>query len=853
MSDFDWQTDEDAVWEDEIPPTPDRPRRRFPWRLAGIVTGLLLLASAVLYWQVTQRVSAANEAAENDILSSHNLINRIVATQDVDLLSPLLSGRDLGWARQQELLISRGLFYERPVFGLQALGPLPELALSDSRPYSVTLSPNLDAAELTFVLPYQVENQEDELLLAHTAVYRLGRERWLLAPPVAEFWGAWQTEKVNGLTFTYPERDAAVVERLAPELAANVQEICQNSGEFSCPPLSDLALRFSTDPESLLRIHDPAEIYGSQLHLELPTPSLVGTPLDESGYEALRQGYLRLLVTAVIANAVGYECCQHGPIFQAVMDYQLFQLGLRSWPVTQADYKRVVSSDLGIFAIAPFWAADSFDLLQTEDAWQIYAFTDFIMAENPGISPVSLLQRMLASANLNDWLKPISNNFSDDALLRNALSQSWWLYAQARLRESPGSPPRPPLQQLQVVCTEMTPLPNSALQADLLRLQWQDGRWQSRTELQFPGFMFFNPLPDDSGLVLQGIDFENDQWHTMIWQDGQEIDLPTNEAQFFLSLGQTDPNGRYLQVFHGEDTSDRTNPALLDLKNCSGSACALLPLAGNVLWSPDGKQTLFQQVDVSNMRRYQANGQITMFGFFDLLRERPIFRGDGLGNGGSEPVAEGTAPFWLTETEYGYVRHAEQPVNETGDRLVLASVRDEEPEVLLTSLDLQQAVPPKEQPARLTIQYAQGNPANPNQLAVLATAQSNGHLFIVDRVRGEVDWRLSFRIEGNQSFAFSPDGRYFVTTGVPLGKINAPGTVNAYFIHNISRNETQTVYTDVTTPGPSSGFDWSADGDWLAMIIDERIVHLVSPEQDYQQNIWLAWGGCSSIAWVDEN
>ncbi len=854
MSNFDWQTEEDDKWDAEpfSPPSP-RPPRRFPWQMAVMIVGLLMLAGGVLYWQVGQRVAVANDAAEADVLSTYNLVNRVVAAQDVDLLSPLLSGRDMSWARDQEGLVVEGFFYDRAALGLTAVAPPPVLAIEAERPYTLTLSPNLDAAELTFTQPYLAEVTGEEVLLAHTAVYRLGRERWLLAPPESEFWGEWQTTETGGITFIYPERDAEMAERLAQDLAANLEKICRSEVDFTCPPLSDLQMRFETGPASLQRVTDPTEIYARNLQLKAPAPTLVGLPLDEAGYEALLTGYTRLLAAAVIADAVGYECCDQAPLFQAMVDYQLYRLGLRAWPVTRETYKQVTANDSGLLTIGGFWAANDFARLQEESAWQVYAFVDFLAAENPSLSPVDLLRGLLAASSFSQWLMTLSIESYDGALLQNALAQSWWFYAQARLQETAGPLPSSPSQDLQLVCTRPSSLENNPDRAELYHLHWQDGRWQSTSELQFPGFMFFASLPDDSGLVLQGIDFENERWRTMIWQNGAGFDLPTNETQFFLSLGQTDPNGRYLLVYPGDENSSQTNPVLLDLQQCNDEDCSLIPLAGNPLWSPDGRQTLLEQVDVSDMLRFMVNNQIIiMYGFSDLLRELPILRGDALGAGDSAPVAEGTAPFWLSDTEYGFVRHAEQPVNETGDRIMAASIADDAARPLLSSLDLRQAMPPKDRPARLTIQYALANPANPDQLAVLATAQATGHLFLADWASGQAEWRLSFRIEGNHVFGFSPDGRYLVTTGIPLAEADAPETVNAYFLHDIVRNETHTTFTGAAMPGPSSGFDWSADGQWLALLVDERFVHLVAPEYGYRQNIWLDLGSCSSIAWVNE-
>ena len=43
--------------------------------------------------------------------------------------------------------------------------------------------------------------------------------------------------------------------------------------------------------------------------LTLPTPSLIGRPLDDAGYAALRAGYAPLIAGGGIAEIVGWRCC----------------------------------------------------------------------------------------------------------------------------------------------------------------------------------------------------------------------------------------------------------------------------------------------------------------------------------------------------------------------------------------------------------------------------------------------------------------------------------------------------------------------------------------------------------------
>ncbi|MCZ7669469.1 MAG: hypothetical protein M5U34_20970 [Chloroflexi bacterium] len=131
------------------------------------------------------------------------------------------------------------------------------------------------------------------MTLTQTAVYRRGERSWLLAPPLSDFWGEWVINKGERLTLIYPQRDAAIAERLAVDLEEVVAQICEQPGFPPCTDSLKIALRLDTSPASLAQGVDRRSLFDKQAYLNLPAPTLFGLPQNEAGYEALLRAYLR--------------------------------------------------------------------------------------------------------------------------------------------------------------------------------------------------------------------------------------------------------------------------------------------------------------------------------------------------------------------------------------------------------------------------------------------------------------------------------------------------------------------------------------------------------------------------------
>ena len=108
------------------------------------------------------------------------------------------------------------------------------------------------------------------------------------------------------MRLTYPARDADLSQRLADDLNQQIGQLCRT---LACPPDFQLELRFTRDEDALWRLQERPQNSLRQIinltalyQMWLPTPTQVGLPVDESGYQALRQGYANWMATRMVAQ-----------------------------------------------------------------------------------------------------------------------------------------------------------------------------------------------------------------------------------------------------------------------------------------------------------------------------------------------------------------------------------------------------------------------------------------------------------------------------------------------------------------------------------------------------------------------
>ncbi|MCI0727055.1 MAG: hypothetical protein L0332_10090 [Chloroflexi bacterium] len=808
MTGFQWQTDEEKRLETPAVEAALPGRRR--WRVVGLLLATIGIVALVAYQLARRQVAAATMAIEADVLSSHELVMQAARRDDAGLLTALLSGRDPKWTATQRELAEQGLLLNYPALGLQAQGQAGRVA-------GISLSPDLLQAEVRLVRPYVITESSgltETVWLSQTAVYRQGADRWLYAPPDEASWGDPVTNRGERLTLIYPERDAAVAERLAADLERQLAELCL--AVVACPEEFHLTVRLETDPAVLLELADPMTVLANGQELRLPAPSLVGRPVDEAGYQALRRGYAAQVVSAAITGLVGYRCCEQFLFYQALLANQLRLLELRPWPLTPADYEYLLnySFPFNLSLLGDAWRISDPEEVGSE-MWRLaHAVVEFTVGEDAELSAIALQRDQM------------DNGIRLSTLVANTFNSRWKLWRrfiyQRSLSGHLAAPPPLPEQDIQVVCT-----PFDGPGSQLYRLSPQTEEWTLERDSEF--FFMMTPLPGGGGVVLQELGLSN---QLFLWQEGQEELLYTfydSASQFF---SQPDPTGRRLVLNVTVGQNGLTH--LLDLAQCRSGECELQPLPAWPIWSPDGSYTLLHAL-----------------GNFDLTEPGRLSRGDSQGNNRVD-LGTGSHPTWLDNETYGYIRRS------PAQAFVTATVADDQTELLFTAVDLLNSFSDGDRLAALTIEGITASPADPNLLAALVfnpqLGQESYQVLFFDRQTRQA--ALQFRLDS--VFAalegFSPDGRWLLIRSFnPLGRTGS----QAWALYIVDATGREPV---MTLPTPREHFfnlDWSADGRWLLLNFDgffDLVVldHPVGPGLPYHRLIFHDRPGCSNAGWINK-
>jgi hypothetical protein len=847
MSKFNWQTDEDVTWDDSAAVAETAVPRRHPWVTYLLIVVAAITAVALIFRQVNQRVEAATANATSDILASHNLVQQADADQDVELFSTLLSGVDDAWVVAQSELVQQSGLFGRSAFDLTWLPQNTAVTQTDVENgiAGVEITPELNAAELTFLQNYRVavgNGVTETVQLKQTAVYRLGTQRWLYAPPNSEFWGAFETTSGAMLRLAYPARDAELATRLAFDLEAKLAEMCRSLSDLNCPDGFYLLVRLDNDPRSLINTARPAHILGSGSQLTLPTPTLVGLPLDEAGYQALYRGYAIQLVGAAVAELTDYECCQHLAYFQALLDYQLDELGLRPLTLDRADYERVVRESVAFDELDASWR--SADDLDGEDGWLVVTAVDFIRQQLPTISVTGLQRDLSRSSLLANWLALITAEST--FFNRDSLSQRWQSFAfeQVQARQEP--PPRPlPAQDVYLLCAPDQS--GEGVYTGLYQYQWASSEWQQQPLESVA--LSLNPLPDDNVFLL--LDAGGDILHTYLWQDGSSRVFWTGQT---ITFGQFDPTGKYLLAYYLEAlVISRVD----DWAACSAGDCTFEPLGGYPVWSPQGTDFLMLPADSLGQEPFVVNGRTILFDPSLNAAEWSIYRGNGQPPTTSlnslTNVGTGYAPFWLDESTFGYIWQIPLSSDSSRHELVLMSTTDETPQPILSQSELQLALPEENSFTVPRMRYVMPHPHQPGLLFIVAMGSDRQvFIFSYDVQTDDLQFLLDTGLGDGHSVGFSPDGRFLVVTGPDNGQGVFENRRNDIYLYDLETNQIQTFAG--TNPGfaPANTYDWSADGQWLAITQENQTMALVAPAYDYVQFIPHNLGDCGNVAWLNQ-
>lgn len=374
---FDWQTDDENDWPGQ-PTNIQRRRKRGRWRWLSLII-IALIVGVVVFWRARIAVQEAEEKHIEDVLSSQGLVENAVERSDTELFRTLLSGSDSSWAKAQQMLFANGWLGDLSAWGL-GQKPVSSVVIG------VELAPDLDEAVVTLVHRYSaavsgpdaaiIELQEDR-------VFRRGA-RWLWSPPRAQFWGGDELAEIRTdyLMVAFPERDRPIIEPFVNDLDRMIKQMCLTS-EIDCPADLKVQINFETHPESLIRFMNHTiddGIYGTLLpaggenfRINLPTPTLIGKPLDPSGYDTLARGYQAYIIGGLLSRHMDMACCLTEEIFRSTIRTRLAELdAIPERSIAQAD--KPIDPGLHLICLDDqSWAMDLYRMNPLEGSWQLLA------------------------------------------------------------------------------------------------------------------------------------------------------------------------------------------------------------------------------------------------------------------------------------------------------------------------------------------------------------------------------------------------------------------------------------------------------------------------------------------------
>lgn len=868
---FDWKTEDDFDWDKlvEDPPSKSPPGKGRRWLAILAIVLLIGGVAAYLMHQVDQRVDENTQAMRSDVVSSYNLLRFAEEKQDDELFFSLLSGRDGTWTAAQHALFQAQSLSNRAPFGLHAR-PVDPQTLEENDSFEITFSPDLLTAEVATLLPYEfkIGNGLTEIVtLQETVQYRLGRERWLLSPPDQEFWGPQELQTGARIELIYPQRDEEVAKRLHLDLDRKLDELCATLVDIECDSDLLLRIRLSTDPQTLVDAAQPhaARIIDESLEIALPAPTLVGIPQDEDGYQAIFRGYAAQMATAVISQQIGYECCDQLPIYQALIDYQLSQLVLKPWPVGDAEYGQILRDQVRLEDSSTLWQSNDAQVLDGPDGWRVYVVVDYLLDILPGYNAAMLQRELVRSGSFRGWLNGLfaaDGDLSNSALIGD-LTRGFWIrgYTQT-FNTSSDWGPESPAQNLTLTCT----VPSSGDEDDQVTTLYHydigTSVWDKVYETS--SFLWTASLAGDDILLQQEYSDDTRQWTTAFRQKDQLTPLLPTAEDHTVSFGQTDPTTTGLAAFVFPPDSDEATITWFDLHSCQkSSGCSNMELPGIPIWSPDGERALFTDDPNSQIDLLRTELRTVLFNRQANNDARPLYVGDRSQFLEGQPVtiAEelspagiGHAPFWIDNSTIGYVTGEGDPIIQHSSRVMFTAVDQNNPKMLFSLSDMTAEIEGGSSAFRLFwIHYVMVHPDNPDQLfvVVLSTLNRRAYVLTFDRTSNKVRHLMSSGFMVNHSLGLSPDGRYLILTGTDENDPHAGEESVLLQIYDLTRQEILSFLSPTSDFPPFSTYDWSLEGNWLALLLDDNTLGFFAPDQKQLHLIETPPGDCGTPVWIN--
>lgn len=701
---FEWQTEDDERWERPDAPSDERSgRTRWAWFLLFVC---ILGAGLFFGWrQVQDRVETTTEALRDEVRASYALARRAAHDRDQELFVSLLSGRSATWTEAQRKRLDENLMFSETgrLFGFSDVGSAGDAA--------VDFDPELSEAVLTVAQPLAVDagsGLTETVAFTQTHVFRQGSQRWLLSPPDDAFWGDYRLTEGQVLQVQYAQRDEALVRRLADDLDRKLLEMCRTL--VDCPPGFTMRVRLETDPQSILQAANGEAHLATGRELILPTPTLVGIPIDEMAYAALFRGYASYVVSAALVEQLDYTCCALVVFQEALIDWQLSRLSLRSAPLEEGDYLYVIDAPLDM---QRYWRRTEPLAPDEEAPLEIHAFIDFMRSQlSMRRDPIRQLQLSLSqSRSFWGWVSSFTDyEPTDPTVLHEDLSEYVWekaREAQALTRPLPAE--WQPSQDIVAMCGDRT--------FDVYRYSILSDQWTRELVLGVE-FAALTALPDGNGYMLSGQYPDQDSIVGIVTylKRGEEepfvIERSSSDGSVLLPWHLYEPGGDRLVVWLLDETGaveGRPYVGLIDPKSCTSEGCTIQTLPGMPVWSPSGRLGLA----------------------LDFTDGSPLYLPENRTSW--QELQDGAVgwPVWINDETVVYVREETVSYSQT---LTAFEPSTAEKRDIITGADLADAAGPGYRGESFRVSLILLHPYRDDTLFILATGSSRSFFFTLSPV-----------------------------------------------------------------------------------------------------------------------
>lgn len=851
MADFDWQTEEEeaAAWEENPAVVQREPAKRSYRWLYGLLALLLLVGAGafLIYRETTERIETATSDTASEVITAHQLTLTAVEDKDIDLLRSLVSGRDRAWVAQQFQAIRRGRFMHRVLFDQIDQVELPAIADIDEAAITVELSDDFRTAFVTYPVSYTLQTGEQMLetvTLGQTAVYKQGTSHWLYAPFEREAWGTREVIDFSRLSISVPARDVEIARTVGEPINDYLETLCTDPA-YTCAADWQLIVKFETDPGIWETMDAHTYLYTPHTPFLLPTPTLLGLPLDEAGETAVQQQYAITIVTHALTHLAEYGCCEQLPAFQVLSALQLDALGIRPFPHDQSNYEAVFNN----------WKETTLSLMwsrshrtNSQDRLQLATLLAYLQTKNPNITLADMLVALDGESQAaSNWITLLVGDYDSEQFL------SEW---EAFVYDASG---------IGNIAQPLNPLPS-----DSLRMICQRDRLVTLHEYDFAqetwGTLFAESTDSFDSFYfmqnLQGKDMyrlelyqaaEGERTNTMyLWRNGEQFPLLTfAAASGAANIAHISEETSTIALFR---TGSRQTPADLfeeqiifyDLDSCTAEGCDEIsrivgPDIRGLRWSPNGRFATIAQLNETDTTLPPE------WTFFD----NALWLADPFGQPLRQIDSYSGQPVWIDDIHLGYLKIPQDETGalifETSDRprivFMVTNIETGETYELITPEQLQEAAG-VESPL-VYPNFVVNASENGRYLLLYApiTSSSTASYDLFQLTLDLPDVTIT-------RIPFTEDNGY--QYGVYRDEWRAMLQRQNNFEIAIALENLQTGQSyQLKQFGNGFGTPWSSDNNWIISNRNAEQLMLLEPDSGYRLYIDNEFGECDTPHWVE--